>query len=218
VAAELNARVERLQQEIAGLNARAERLQEEKAQLSARSEQLAAQVAGLQAEREAIGSERDRIRGERDSLAAERDRLARELELAREAEAQRQQLQARLDGLEARFERQRETAKLSGETSPETLAALLEAKLLTWRIISTDPVASEHPELYDTMDRYLETLMEQSVLDGRYAAVRDMITVVDALLDSSEAAVPGDLWLRYSHTDREDLLKRLLDRLESLLD
>ena len=103
-------------------------------------------------------------------------------------------------------------------TSPETLADLLEAKLLTWQIIGSESVASQYPQLYDTMDRYLETLTEQSLLEGRYAAVEDMIALVDALLNGGGASqVPADLWRRYSYADQEDLLARLLTKLELVL-
>ena len=131
----------------------------------------------------------------------------------------REELRRRLATLESRYRNQRQNTDLSGVTSPETLADLLEAKLLTWQIIGSDPVASRYPELYETMDRYLDTLTEQSLLEGRYAAVEDMITVVDALLNGGGTAqVPADLWRRYSYTDQEDLLARLLDKLEKVLE
>jgi hypothetical protein len=132
--------------------------------------------------------------------------------------AAREDLRDRLESLESRYQTQRQSADLSAVTPPDTLAALLEAKLLTWQIIGSDPVAGQYPELYDTMDRYLETLTEQSLLEGRYAAVEDIITVVDALLATPQTAqVPTDVWRRYSYTDQEDLLARLLDKLELVL-
>jgi len=133
------------------------------------------------------------------------------------AQVEREELRERLEALESRFRTQRQSANLTGDTAPEALATLLEAKLLTWRIIGSDPIAGQYPELYDTMERYLDTLAEQSLLEGRYAAVQDMITVVDALLSTPVAQVPADLWRRYSYTDREDLLARLLDRLERII-
>ena len=160
---------------------------------------------------------RDRIQAERDSLEAERDRLAQEQKPAEEMDAEREELRERLDALEARFRTQRQRANLTGYTPPETVANLLEAKLLTWQIIGSDPIAGQYPELYDTMERYLDTLTEQSLLEGRYTAVQDMITVVDALLGTPVAQVSADLWRRYSYTDREDLLARLLDRLERII-
>jgi hypothetical protein len=156
---------------------------------------------------------------ERNALEQERDRLVEAQKQAQEAEAAREELRRRLAALESRYQNQRQSTDLRGGSSPETLADLLEAKLLTWQIIGSDPVASQYPQLYETMDRYLDTLTEQTLLEGRYAAVEDMVTVVDALLNGGAAArVPADLWRRYSYTDQEDLLSRLLDKLEAVLE
>jgi hypothetical protein len=203
--------VQRLQDEKEALSAQAQQLRDEK-------DKLAEQVKQLQAERDGLISIRDRIQAERDGLVAERNRLAQERKLAAEVEAQRDKLRERLDALETRFQTQRPSTDLRGDTSPETLANLLEAKLLTWQIIGSDPIAGQYPELYDTMENYLDTLTEQSVLEGRYSAVQDMITVVDALLSTPTAQVPADLWRRYSYTDRENLLSQLMGKLEVLLE
>jgi len=209
--AQVAAQLGQLEEEKAALNAAAEQLRSEKQSLSAR-------LAELQAQNEDLIGERDRLLSQRVALTAERDRLAEVQRRAEEAEAAREELRGRLAALESRYQDQRQRAVLSGATPPEMLADLLEAKLLTWQIIGSDPVASQHPELYDTMDRYLDTLTEQNLLEGRYAAVGDIITVVDALLESSrDTQVPGELWRRYSYTDQEDLLARLLDKLELVL-
>jgi hypothetical protein len=209
--AQVAAQLGQLEEEKAALNAAAEQLRSEKQSLSAR-------LAELQAQNEDLIGERDRLLSQRVALTAERDRLAEAQRRAEEAEAAREELRGRLAALESRYQDQRQRAVLSGATPPEMLADLLEAKLLTWQIIGSDPVASQHPELYDTMDRYLDTLTEQNLLEGRYAAVGDIITVVDALLESSrDTQVPGELWRRYSYTDQEDLLARLLDKLELVL-
>jgi len=201
------------------------RLQEEKASLTAAAEQLriekqnlSAQLAELQDQNQDLTDERDRLLSQKSALEEERDRLAEAQRQAEEAEAAREELRGRLASLESRYQNQRQSAALSGITPPETLADLLEAKLLTWQIIGSDAVADQYPELYDTMDRYLDTLTEQSLLEGRYAAVEDMITVVDAVLNGGGTAqVPADLWRRYSYTDQEDLLTRLLDKLEQVI-
>ena len=211
VAARMTAQVERLQGEKDVLAAQAQQLRDEK-------DKLAEQVKQLQAEKDGLISTRDRIQVERESLEAERDRLAQEQRLVEEVDAEREELRERLYALETRFRTQRQRANLTGDIAPETVANLLEAKLLTWQIIGSDPIAGQYPELYDTMERYLDTLMEQSLLEGRYTAVQDMITVVDALLGTPVAQVSADLWRRYSYTDREDLLTRLLDRLELMLE
>jgi len=205
------AQLERLEEERAALNSAAEQLRGEKQTLSE-------QIARLQSQNADLIGERDRLISQRDALEAERDRLAEAQRRAREAEAAREELRQRLASIEQRYQSRRQSAALTAATPPATLAALLEAKLLTWQIIGSDPVAAQYPELYDTMEQYLDTLTEQSRLEGRYAAVKDIITVVDALLNGSQSTqVPTDLWRRYSYTDQEDLLARLLDRLELVL-
>jgi hypothetical protein len=194
-------------------------LEQDKVSLSTQLARLEARNEDLSAERDALLSQRDTLLSQRDALQAERDRLAEAQARAQEAAAAREELRVRLAALESRYQTQRRSAELTSETTPETLAELLEAKLLTWQIIGSDPVASQYPQLYDTMDRYLDTLTEQSLLQGRFAAVGDIITVVDALLGSPQAAaVPADLWRRYSYTDQQDLLGQLLDKLETVLD
>jgi hypothetical protein len=210
--AEVMAKIEQLQEEKTSLTAAADQLRSERQELSAR-------LAQMEGQNEALSSERDRLIAERDALERERDRLAEEQKQAQEAEAAREELRRRLAALESRYQDQRRSTDLSGVTSPETLADLLEAKLLTWQIIGSDPVASQYPGLYETMDRYLDTLTEQTLLEGRYSAVEDMITVVDAVLNGGAAAqVPADLWLRYSYSGQEDLLTRLLDKLELVME
>jgi hypothetical protein len=165
-----------------------------------------------------LSAERERLQSERDRLEEERDRLAEEQKRAEAAEAIREDLRERLAGLEARYQGQRQSSSLSSLTDPQTLATLLEAKLLTWQIIGSDPVASQYPELYDTMDQYLDSFGEQRLFEGRYGAVEDMITVINAVLSAKEQEPATELWKRYGYTDREDLLLRLIDKLELLLE
>ena len=209
--AEVAAQIQQLEAEKTSLAAATERLQEEKASLTTAAEQL-------RTEKQNLSAQLAELQDQNQDLTDERDRLAEAQKKAQEAEAAREELRGRLAALESRYQNQRQSAGLSGITPPETLADLLEAKLLTWQIIGSDAVADQYPELYDTMDRYLETLTEQSMLQGRYAAVEDMITVVDAVLNGGGTAqVPADLWRRYSYTDQEDLLTRLLDKLEQVI-
>jgi len=139
------------------------------------------------------------------------------LERARLVEEQRGVLRERLAKIEERYKKQRQREGSTSLTTPETLAVLLEAKLLVWQIIDSEPVSTDYPELYETMESYLETFGNQRMLDGRYAALEDMIAVVSALLDDEYSVSLPDVWRSYSHTDREDLLSRLLDKLELLI-
>ena len=214
-------RIESLEDENARLTEQLKRLQEQQQLLQGDQTQVAVQVERLQGEKEGLAAQAQQLREEKDLLVEQVKQLQSEkdglISTRDRMEAERENLRERLDTLETRFRTQRQSANLIGDTAPETLATLLEAKLLTWQIIGSDPIAGQYPELYDTMERYLDTLTEQSLFEGRYAAVQDMITVVDALLSTPVAQVPADLWRRYSYTDREDLLTRLLDSLERII-
>lgn len=211
-----------LKSENTRLTTQLERLREQQQLLQGDQTQVAAQVQRLQGEKEALSAQAQQLRDEKDKLAGQVKQLQAEkdglISTRDRMEAEREKLRERLAALEMRFRTQRQSANLTGDTAPETLATLLEAKLLTWQIIGSDPIAGQYPELYDTMERYLDTLTEQSLFEGRYAAVQDMITVVDALLSTPVAQVPADLWRRYSYTDREDLLTRLINKIELLLE
>jgi hypothetical protein len=217
--AELEAENERLSSERERLSAQVAQLEAEKDALSSEQERLAARGAQLQGENDRLAAEQERLESQMEQAQEARERLAEQQSRAEEAQAVREQLRERLAALQSRYQARRQTASRGSMTPPETLAELLEAKLLTWQIIGSEPVATQHPELYDTMDRYLDTLTEQSRLEGRYTAVEDIIAVVDALVNAPRTAeVSADLWRRYSHTDREDMLSRLLDKLELLLE
>jgi hypothetical protein len=101
-------------------------------------------------------------------------------------------------------------AAVAGESTEPDFASLLQAKLLLWQIIGTDPIKSKYPELYDTMQRYFDTFASQQRQEGREGALRDVLVLTESLRkgESLPQAVPA--------SDRDSML-RLLDGLESLL-
>jgi hypothetical protein len=189
-----------------------------KAQAETQAAQHEAQAAQAQAEAAQAQARAARAETQAAQREAQEARQAQASALA-EAAAARQALRARLATLQQQYERQRSTFTQSSLPSPELLSTLLQAKLLVLQIIGTEPVAAQHPDLYRDLERYFDTLAEQRLLEGRYAAVTDMV----ALLDAALAAKAGDtsqlqpLWQRYSYGDREDLLSLLFGRLSALL-
>jgi len=93
--------------------------------------------------------------------------------------------------------------------SPE-FSSLIQAKLLLWQIIGTDPVKSKYPALYDTMQKYFDTFASQQLQAGRAAALGDLVALTESLKKGKKLAkaVPA--------SDRDSML-RLLDALEALV-
>lgn len=133
--------------------------------------------------------------------------------------AQRETLRSQLETLQAQYAQERVGSARSSLSSPESLATLLQAKLLTLQILSSEPVASSHPQLYDQLQQYLDSFASQQTLDGRYSALQDVLGILDNALGTQKT--PSDrlaeIWRRYVHTDRDDLLEELFERLQTLL-
>ena len=110
----------------------------------------------------------------------------------------------------------------AGAIQGEDLTALLQAKLLLWQIIGSDPIKTTYPDLYETMQKYFDTFASQQrqAGQGRRAARRHSAhRVVEERRGfrrsnprsgfcSSPAAILA--------TDRGSMIK-LLDGLEGLL-
>jgi hypothetical protein len=103
----------------------------------------------------------------------------------------------------------------SSESSPQTLTKLLEAKILVMQIIAAEPVKSEYPELYDTMERYFDAFGEERIRDGQSEALKDVIAVLESLTGDSEQEESNALWKSYNGEERA-LLLQLLSKLQAL--
>jgi len=88
--------------------------------------------------------------------------------------------------------------ELAGSAVPEPespatdFAALLQAKLLLWQIIGSEPLTSRYPELRDTMQAYFATFASEQRAAGRDAALRDVLALVEALGPGLTAKGGGD--------------------------
>jgi len=142
-----------------------------------------------------------------------------EVQEARSREAARKALQERLSALRTEYAQQRSRSARTSQASGETLATLLQAKLLTLQILSSEQVSSRYPQLYDQMQKYLDTFAEQQLLDGGYSGLQDAVDLLAAALGepAPDRSRLLELWRRFSHTDRADLLTQLFARLEKLL-
>ena len=98
----------------------------------------------------------------------------------------------------------------AGVSQGPDFASLLQAKLLLWQIIGTDPIKSKYPQLYDTMQNYFDTFASQQRQEGRDEALGEVLALTETLQKGGTAAHirPG--------SDRDSMVK-LLDGLERLL-
>ncbi len=104
-----------------------------------------------------------------------------------------------------------------GQDARATLVALLETKLLVQQILLKPDVVREHPDLYDRLNRYLDSLSAESRAEARLETLRDL----DALLGNVPVA-PGIPMAfspapRFSSPDEQDILLSILSRLRALL-
>jgi hypothetical protein len=175
--------------------------------------------AGYQLKAAPLVAQAQQARGVASQLQAENDQLQVEVERAQAQTAEREVLRSRLAGLKAQYAHERSSSSRASLNTPETLATLLQAKLLTLQILASEPVASSYPQLYDQLQEYLDSFASQQLLDGRYSALQDALSVLDNALgtERTPGARLSELWRRYVYTDRDDLLADLFERLETLL-
>ena len=141
----------------------------------------------------------------------------KELASLKNAEARRAELLARLRELKRQYQAYaRLSARAAGLDSPQSLATLLQAKILVRQILDSEPIRSRYPELAQTMDRYFEALGEQKESDGRRIALQELAEQLSSLTARDEPVNPAALFGR-RRSDEADPMPVLLDRLEDLL-
>jgi len=147
------------------------------------------------------------------------------LEGLRTAEERRAGLRARLAELKQQYQAYAlltPDAAASEAGSPESLATLLQAKILVRQILDSEPVRSEHPELAATMERYFTILGTQKESDGRHAALQELDALLGGLESRPEPGIPlgagaQTAMTSYRRDGEADPLLALLERLETLL-
>ncbi len=105
-------------------------------------------------------------------------------------------------------------ASPGGPISTSDLASLLQAKLLVWQIIGSEPVKSEHPELYRTMQRYFDLYSAQQQQRGRAEALASVVSVLDAI--GGTAKVPTTA-AQFPGADDRATVVEILDKISALV-
>ncbi len=99
--------------------------------------------------------------------------------------------------------------------SPESLAALLQAKITVRLLLDSEPLKSQYPGLGTTLDQYFSALATQSQADGRGEVLKDVNSLLDALASSRK---PANAELaKYMSSSQADPLASMLERLQALL-
>ncbi|OHD72018.1 MAG: hypothetical protein A2177_06925 [Spirochaetes bacterium RBG_13_68_11] len=165
---------------------------------------LLEEIARLRAEGGAANAERDTAVAERDraafTLAAERDRRT-----------------GSLAGLAALRNRAARPAAENAGTR-ESMLSLLETKVLVQKVLLSDAVLAEYPDLADRLDGYLEALVAESRGEAELDTLRDLDAVLGGLAAGKGAEVSDAFIARRAANGQQDLLLGILDKLKSLLE
>ncbi len=137
-------------------------------------------------------------------------------------EEKRQAILARLQEIRSQY---LAYAALPPQSSPgdaagnQSLASLLQAKILLRQIIDSDPVRLQYPHLGSDIDSYFVALEQQGKMEGRTAAIGELASVLDRLSGGSSAGSQAGTATSSSAAGsaRVDPLVTLLDHLQQLL-
>ena len=130
----------------------------------------------------------------------------------------RQELNARLRDIRAQYKAYVALVPKSSATdpsSPESLATLLQAKILLRQVLDTEPVRSQYPDLGAKTDRYFDAVSARGRDDGR----RETLVGLDSLLGKAQSGDKTTVQnlAQLSVSGEQDPLLRLLDRLQAML-
>ncbi len=132
-------------------------------------------------------------------------------------EEKRQAVLARLRDIRVQYRAYTQLAPQASLEQPggQSLASLLQAKILIRQILESEPVRSKYPGLSGRIEQYFAALEQQGRAEGRKAVSDEMNAVLDRL-----AAVPTTASASASPSGSggaADPLVALLDRLETVL-
>ena len=196
------ARIPALEQEIARLST----FEEEAERLLGVEEA----IERLTVELEDLKAREARLMSVEDGLSAEVARL----EPFEKSYLQRQELLADLENLRTRY--QNDTSQGLQNTEPSVVLEHLETKLLIKRIVDSEPVRSQYPDLYDQIEGYLEALLEEKQQDTRVATLVAINKLMDTVLTSGAGAV--SITSTFTNSSEREAILGFMDRLQKLLE
>jgi hypothetical protein len=190
-----------------------------RAELAAEIERLRAELAAAVAARDEAIASRDTALAERDAAIAARDAASAERDQAlfRLATVEERRT-ASLAGLAAFRARAAGEAAAEETVTPETLASLVETKVLVQKVLLSDAVLAEYPDLADRLDTYLEALASESSSEAGLETLRDLDTVLSGLAGGKGSEVGDEIIARRTANGQQELLLGILDKLKTLLE
>ena len=141
-------------------------------------------------------------------------------------EEKRQAVLARLQDIRTQYRAYTQLAPQASLAQPsdQSLASLLQAKILIRQVLESEPVRTKYPGLSGRIEQYFSALEQQGREEGRKAASDEMNAVLDRLAATAgsaeaAAAVPASAYASPSSGSggAADPLVALLDRLETVL-
>ncbi|MBN1686487.1 MAG: hypothetical protein JW852_07515 [Spirochaetales bacterium] len=215
--AELNAELEALESEVAAGKVQLGRipaLQGEVADLSSR----------LQAESTLTSEQQDRIaflNSEIDRLTARTEENARELLTLRTfksgAENDRLARSALIEELGSVKDGYLSSAATGSQNvTPLSVLELLEMKLVLRRVVSSEPIKSEYPDFYDSIERYVESLLQEREAEARLSTLTSLNRLLDTVLSEGQSSTV-EPQVPFQTTGERDMFLGLMDRLMKLL-
>jgi len=104
----------------------------------------------------------------------------------------------------------------SARVSQAKVLVLVDTKLQVREVLSSEPVRTQYPELYDAMEDYFDTYGKVQLQSGQEEALQDATAVLDDLLGSGSADLSA---MKKSYAAAEgDPFARFLQKLEALLE
>ena len=103
----------------------------------------------------------------------------------------------------------------SARVSQAKVLDLVDTKLQVREVLSSEPIRTQYPELYDAMEDYFDTYGKVQLQSGQEEALKDANAVLDDLLGSGSADLSS---MKKSYAAAEgDPFARFLQKLEALL-
>lgn len=133
-------------------------------------------------------------------------------------EQKRQEVNARLRDIRAQYKAYVALVPRSSAadpSSPESLATLLQAKILLRQVLDTEPVRSQYPDLAAKTERYIDAVSARAKDDGRKEALDGLDSLLGKLQSGDKTSPPN--LAQISVNGERDPLLRLLDRLQAML-
>ncbi len=146
------------------------------------------------------------------------DVLAR-LRVSETTAAERAALLEELDAVHQRYLQLTDNGPVTeaGGNSRETLMAMLGTRLLVQKIIVSEPIRSQYPELNEKLDQYLRALVEENRKATQIETLQDTNMVLDSLIGRKGLEELPQVLERYADSTQQELLIGFIERIRILL-